>query len=101
MRVASFDLAARGQPKSLGCTFMCFQFWHRSFLIVVLLCVAWRGRMPFFCSALVSLRSKDDEHLVPFHPWSCFDLAYIHEILLEFLQNPRTQFTVRHLASAK
>ena len=24
MRVASFDLAARRQPKSLGCTFVCF-----------------------------------------------------------------------------
>src|SRR5215213_1615386 len=52
-------------------------------------------------ASLMSLRSKDDEHLVPFHPWPCFNFTNVHEILLEFLQYPRTQFTVRHLATAK
>jgi len=28
MRMATLDLSRSRQPKSLGCTFMCFQFWH-------------------------------------------------------------------------
>src|SRR5215211_747829 len=49
----------------------------------------------------MSLWSKDDEHLVPFHPWPCFNFTYVHEVLLQLLQYSRTQFTVRHLAAAK
>src|SRR5690349_13035261 len=49
----------------------------------------------------MSLWSKDDEHLVPFHPWPCFNLTYVHEVLFQFLQYSRTQFTVRHFAAAK
>src|SRR6185369_11608612 len=49
----------------------------------------------------MSLWPKDDEHLVPFHPWPCFNFPYVHEVLLQFLQYSRTQFTVRHLATAK
>jgi hypothetical protein len=28
MRMATLDLSRSRQPESLGCTFMCFQFWH-------------------------------------------------------------------------
>src|SRR5215213_6205030 len=49
----------------------------------------------------MSLWPKDDEHLVPFHPWPCFNLTDVHEVVLQFLQYSRTQFTVRHLAAAK
>src|ERR1044072_2535479 len=52
-------------------------------------------------TALMSLRPEDDEHLVPFHPRSCFNLTNIHEILFEFFQDSRTQFTVSHLATAE
>src|SRR5678816_1341125 len=49
----------------------------------------------------MSLWPKDDEHLVPFHPWPCFNFTYIREVLLQFLQYSRTKFTVRHFAAAK
>src|SRR5687768_5810386 len=55
----------------------------------------------FLASALVSLWSEDNEHLVPFHPRSCFDLADVRQVLFEFFQDARAQFTVRHLAAAK
>jgi hypothetical protein len=35
MRVAALDLSSRGQPYSLGCTFVCFQLWHNRFLVVI------------------------------------------------------------------
>jgi hypothetical protein len=62
-----------------------------------------RRRLGFWpaATALMSLRPKDDEHLVPFHSWACFNFANIHEILFQFFQDPRTQFTVRHLAPAE
>jgi hypothetical protein len=28
MGMATLDLSRSRQPKSLGCPFMCFQFWH-------------------------------------------------------------------------
>src|SRR4030095_14516092 len=31
-------------------------------------------------TSLMSLWPKDDEHLVPFHPWSCFNFTYVHEV---------------------
>src|SRR5437762_1225011 len=49
----------------------------------------------------MSLWSKDDEHLVSFHPGPRFNFANIRQILLQSFQDPRTQFAVRHLASAK
>src|SRR5215204_1213519 len=49
----------------------------------------------------MSLRPKDDEHLVPFHPRPCFNFTDVHEVALQSLQYSRTQFTVRHLATAK
>src|SRR5215212_9973071 len=52
-------------------------------------------------SALVSLRPEDDEHLVPLHTWPSFNFTDIHEITLQPLENPRTQFTVRHLTATK
>ena len=50
---------------------------------------------------LVSLRSQDDEHLVPFHSRPRFNFADVDQILFEFLQNARAQLAMRHLASAK
>src|ERR1041385_4543105 len=49
----------------------------------------------------MSLWSKDDEHLVPFHPGPRFNFANVYEVLLQFLQYARTKFAVRHLATAK
>ena len=51
--------------------------------------------------ALMSLRSQNDEHLVPFHSRPRFYFADLDQILFEFLQNARTQFPVRHLTPAK
>src|ERR1044072_1605184 len=33
MRVAALDLACRGDAKSLGRAFVCFQFWHNCSLL--------------------------------------------------------------------
>src|SRR5436190_23320608 len=49
-------------------------------------------RLSFCGAALMSLWSKDDEHLVSFHPWPCFDLTNVREIQFQFCQDPRTQF---------
>src|SRR5690348_6166551 len=49
----------------------------------------------------MSLWPEDDEHLVSFHLRSGLDLADVDQVLLELLQNPRTQFAMRHLAPAK
>src|SRR5690349_23616548 len=49
----------------------------------------------------MSLWSKDDEHLVPFHPWPRFHFTDVYEVLLQSLQYSRTELTVRHLATAK
>src|SRR5215813_3451897 len=57
--------------------------------------------MRFFRSGLMSLRGEDDEHLVPFHPRPRLDLTDVHKILLEFFQNARTEFAVRHLTATK
>src|SRR5215208_6895048 len=46
-------------------------------------------RLRLRAAALVSLWSKNDEHLVPFHPWPRFNLTNIDEIALEPLQNSR------------
>src|ERR1044071_1333822 len=48
----------------------------------------------------MSLRPKNDEHLVPFHPRPRFNFTNIREVLLQLLQYSRTQLTVRHLATA-
>ena len=50
---------------------------------------------------LMSLRPEDDEHLVPFHAWPCFNFTDIREVPLQSLEDPRTQLTVSHLAAAK
>src|SRR6185436_1149185 len=52
-------------------------------------------------TALMSLRPEDDEHLVTFHPWPCFNFTNVREILFEFFEDSRTQFTVSHLAPAE
>src|ERR1051326_4825611 len=49
----------------------------------------------------MSLWPKDDEHLVPFHPRPRFNFTNVGEVVLESLQYARTEFTVRHLATAK
>src|SRR6185436_19631024 len=49
----------------------------------------------------MSLRPEDDEHLVPLHAWPRFNFTNIREVLLQFLEYPRTQLTVTHLAAAK
>src|ERR1051325_8725478 len=49
----------------------------------------------------MSLRTEDDEHLVPFHPWSCFNFTDVREIVFQSFQNPRSELTMRHLAAAK
>ena len=54
-----------------------------------------------FSSGLVSLRSEDDEHLIPFHSRPCFDFADVRKIPLQSLEDARAELAVRHLASAK
>src|ERR1044072_6584905 len=49
----------------------------------------------------MSLWSKNDEHLIPFHSWPCFNFTDVRKILFQFFQNARAQFTVRHFAAAK
>src|SRR5688572_22821337 len=49
----------------------------------------------------MSLWPENNEHLVPFHPGPRFNFANVSEILLQLFQNPRSQFTVSHFASAK
>ena len=126
MRMTTLDLSGRGQPKSLGRTLCVFSFGiidfpSQSFRIsncriaqfasnphfgivsnsaMITGCAAVALRR-FDRSALMSLRPKDDEHLVPFHPRPRFDFANVRQILLQFLQNARAQFAVRHFATAK
>jgi hypothetical protein len=38
----------------------------------------------------MSLWSKNDEHLVSFHPWPRLNLTHVGEVVLEPLQDPRT-----------
>src|SRR5467141_1215026 len=52
-------------------------------------------------ATLMSLRSKDREHLVALHAGAHLNFADVRQILFELFQNARTQFTVRHLAAAK
>src|SRR5688572_29412833 len=52
-------------------------------------------------TTLMSLWPEDDEHLVPFHPGPCFNFANVSEILLQLFQDPCSQFTVSHFATAK
>src|SRR5689334_5228859 len=52
-------------------------------------------------AGLMSFWPKDDEHLVPFHPRPRFNFTNIGEVLLQFFQYAGTEFTVRHLATAK
>ena len=51
--------------------------------------------------ALMSLRTQNDEHLVPFHSRPGLDLTNLDQILFQLLQNARTQLPVRHLAAAE
>src|ERR1700752_478649 len=46
-------------------------------------------------------RSKNDEHLITFHPGPSFNLAYICQILFQLFQNSRTQLAVSHLSTSK
>ena len=113
MRMAPLDFSGRRQAHSLGRTFVGLKFGHNcSFLLIAdfQLPIAdfsdfdsanrqleignWQsslgGRsLRLRAAALVSLWSKDDEHLVPFHPWPRFNLTNIDEIALEPLQNSR------------
>ena len=50
---------------------------------------------------LMSPGPKNDEHLVPFHPWPRLYFSDLDQILLEFLQDARAKFSVRHLTAAK
>src|ERR1041385_2741912 len=53
----------------------------------ILLRLSWR--LGFYRAALMSLWSKDDEHLISFHPWPRFNFTNVGEILFELRQNPR------------
>src|SRR5689334_11730539 len=123
MRVASFDLAALRPPKALGGALVCSSFWHSSpydiadFRLPIAdlflptkfnwqsASGSWQSKLMcrrrLLPAALVSLRSEDDEHLVPFHLRPCLDLTDVRQIVFEPLENARAQLTVRHLASAK
>ena len=54
-----------------------------------------------YLRALVSLGTENDEHLIPFHARPRFYFTHVDQILFEFLQNARSEFTVRHFTSAK
>src|SRR6185436_8921073 len=60
-----------------------------------------RRRFRFSGAALMSRWSKNDEHLIPFHSWPCFNFTDVRKILFELLEYARAQFTVRHFAAAK
>ena len=107
MRMAPLDFSGGRQPHSLGRTFVRLKFRHCDFPFFIAdfqlpiadlfqLAIGNRqsamsllsGRFRF--PALMSLWSKNDEHLVPFHPWPRFNLTDVGEVVLKPLQDPRT-----------
>src|SRR4029453_14096688 len=54
-----------------------------------------------FAAVLVSFRTENNEHLIPLHAGPSFNFTDVRQILLEFLQDSRSKFTVCHLTSAK
>src|SRR6185437_1759499 len=92
-------------PVAVSRTRLAAPLWVLSFgmidslLLINLLTVGrlWLGG----AASLMSLWPKDDKHLVSFHPRARFNFTNIGEVLLEFFQYARPEFTVRHLATAK
>jgi hypothetical protein len=98
------DFSSCGEAYSFSRTFVCFQFRHKFFLQllvnyrllialhqsapVTLACESAVGnllirgaRLLDLRSALMSLRSKNDKHLVPFHPRTRLYFTYVGKVL--------------------
>ena len=90
MRMATLDLPSGGQAHSLRCTFVRFKFWHLLTSPSLLIHGHIRGRFRFrAAAALMSLWSKNNEHLIPFHSWPRFDFTDVRKILFELLEDAR------------
>src|SRR5690242_5209531 len=72
-------------------------------LMTLLILIRWRTAVRILrtTAGLVPLWSEDYEHLIAFHARACFNFADVREILLQFFEDARAEFAVRHFPSSK